>query len=70
MVLVISLAIIIFVTGCSVDSLYIIILALLNDVSMIPVGMIFSFMIRLFSVLLLTSDFRLISSLLLTHISI
>ena len=38
MVLVLSLAIVIFVTGCAVDSLYIIILALLNDVSMIPVA--------------------------------
>lgn len=38
MVLVLSLSIVIFVTGCSVDSLYIIILALLNDVSMIPVA--------------------------------
>jgi H+-transporting ATPase len=37
-VLVLSLSIIIFVTGCAVDSLYIIILALLNDVSMIPVA--------------------------------
>jgi magnesium-transporting ATPase (P-type) len=37
-VLVLSLSIIIFVTGCSVPSLYIIILALLNDVSMIPVA--------------------------------
>jgi H+-transporting ATPase len=37
-VLVSSLSIIIFVTGCSVGSLYVIILALLNDVSMIPVA--------------------------------
>lgn len=38
MVLVLSLSIVIFVTGCAVQSLYIIILALLNDISMIPVA--------------------------------
>lgn len=38
MVLVLSLSIVIFVTGCTCGSLYIIILALLNDISMIPVA--------------------------------
>ena len=37
-VLVLTLSIVIFVTSCAVDSLMIIILALLNDVSMIPVA--------------------------------
>lgn len=38
MVLVLTLSVVIFVTGCSVDPLYVIILALLNDISMIPVA--------------------------------
>ncbi len=38
LVLVLTLSIIIFVTGCAVDSLLVIILALLNDISMIPVA--------------------------------
>ena len=37
-ILVLTLSIVIFVTSCAVDSLMIIILALLNDVSMIPVA--------------------------------
>lgn len=37
-ILVLTLSILIFVSGCAVDSLLIIILALLNDVSMIPVA--------------------------------
>lgn len=37
-ILVLTLSIIIFATGCAVDSLMIIILALLNDISMIPVA--------------------------------
>eukprot|EP00577_Skeletonema_sp_RCC1716_P002472 CAMPEP_0113382606 /NCGR_PEP_ID=MMETSP0013_2-20120614/5931_1 /TAXON_ID=2843 ORGANISM="Skeletonema costatum, Strain 1716" /NCGR_SAMPLE_ID=MMETSP0013_2 /ASSEMBLY_ACC=CAM_ASM_000158 /LENGTH=960 /DNA_ID=CAMNT_0000265123 /DNA_START=46 /DNA_END=2928 /DNA_ORIENTATION=+ /assembly_acc=CAM_ASM_000158 len=37
-VLVLTLSIVIFVTSCAVDSLMIIILALINDVSMIPVA--------------------------------
>ena len=37
-VLVLTLSIIIFISACAVDSLYIIILALLNDISMIPVA--------------------------------
>ncbi len=36
MILVLTLSIIIFVTGCAVDSVLIIVLALLNDISMIP----------------------------------
>lgn len=38
LVIVLTLSIIIFVRGCAVDSLMIIILALMNDVSMIPVA--------------------------------
>jgi H+-transporting ATPase len=38
LILVLTLSIVIFVTSCAVDSLMIIILALLNDVSMIPVA--------------------------------
>eukprot|EP00571_Detonula_confervacea_P005456 CAMPEP_0172317086 /NCGR_PEP_ID=MMETSP1058-20130122/30522_1 /TAXON_ID=83371 /ORGANISM="Detonula confervacea, Strain CCMP 353" /LENGTH=960 /DNA_ID=CAMNT_0013031555 /DNA_START=203 /DNA_END=3085 /DNA_ORIENTATION=- len=38
LILVLTLSIIIFVTGCAVDSLMVIILALLNDISMIPVA--------------------------------
>mmetsp|Transcript_9006 Transcript_9006/g.19166 ORF Transcript_9006/g.19166 Transcript_9006/m.19166 type:complete len:969 (+) Transcript_9006:380-3286(+) len=38
LVLVLTLSVVIFVTGCSVDPLYVIILALLNDISMIPVA--------------------------------
>ena len=37
LILVLTLSIVIFVKGCAVDSLYVIILALLNDISMIPV---------------------------------
>ena len=37
-ILVLSLATILFATGCSVDALFIIILALINDISMIPVA--------------------------------
>jgi hypothetical protein len=37
-ILVLTLSIIIFVSGCAVDSLLVIILALLNDISMIPVA--------------------------------
>lgn len=37
-VLVLTLSIIIFTSGCAVDTLFIIILALLNDISMIPVA--------------------------------
>eukprot|EP00977_Amphora_coffeiformis_P012446 scaffold3077_cov162-Amphora_coffeaeformis.AAC.5 len=37
-ILVLSLATILFANGCSVDALYIIILALINDISMIPVA--------------------------------
>lgn len=37
-ILALSLSIIIFATGCAVDSLLVIILALLNDISMIPVA--------------------------------
>lgn len=37
-VLVITLSVVIFVHGCAVDSLLVIILALLNDISMIPVA--------------------------------
>eukprot|EP00562_Extubocellulus_spinifer_P025858 CAMPEP_0178678966 /NCGR_PEP_ID=MMETSP0698-20121128/37233_1 /TAXON_ID=265572 /ORGANISM="Extubocellulus spinifer, Strain CCMP396" /LENGTH=968 /DNA_ID=CAMNT_0020323311 /DNA_START=41 /DNA_END=2947 /DNA_ORIENTATION=+ len=36
--LVLTLSIVIFVTGCAVDSLLVIVLALLNDISMIPVA--------------------------------
>lgn len=38
LILVLTLSIIIFVTGCAVDSILIIVLALLNDISMIPVA--------------------------------
>lgn len=38
LILVLSLSIIMFVKGCAVDSTFIIILALLNDISMIPVA--------------------------------
>lgn len=38
LVMVLTLSIIIFVSGCAVDSLLVIILALLNDISMIPVA--------------------------------
>eukprot|EP00579_Thalassiosira_antarctica_P028710 CAMPEP_0202013878 /NCGR_PEP_ID=MMETSP0905-20130828/27516_1 /ASSEMBLY_ACC=CAM_ASM_000554 /TAXON_ID=420261 /ORGANISM="Thalassiosira antarctica, Strain CCMP982" /LENGTH=961 /DNA_ID=CAMNT_0048573587 /DNA_START=185 /DNA_END=3070 /DNA_ORIENTATION=+ len=38
LILVLTLSIIIFVKGCAVNSLFVIILALLNDVSMIPVA--------------------------------
>jgi H+-transporting ATPase len=38
LMLVLTLSIVIFVKGCAVDSLYVIILALLNDISMIPVA--------------------------------
>lgn len=38
LILVLTLSIIIFATGCAVDSLMIIIMALLNDISMIPVA--------------------------------
>lgn len=37
-VMVLTLSILIFATGCAVDSLFIIILALVNDISMIPVA--------------------------------
>ncbi|KAL7541478.1 hypothetical protein ACHAXR_010955 [Thalassiosira sp. AJA248-18] len=38
LILVLTLSIVIFVTGCSVDAIYVIILALMNDISMIPVA--------------------------------
>ena len=37
-IVVLTLSIIIFATGCTVDSLLIIILALLNDISMLPIA--------------------------------